>query len=177
MPQILGKKDFTVIKAYKVPITFSRYYCVNGSQFDTDNDGVGDTLYLDITCQWRKAWSPWPTLPICIITHCVDPFPIPSGHELEQETHEWTPINTDKVYRCTGRVFKDGSYIPTKFFKNDRSLSSFGQRCLPDGTYNFVDIKSNWPVCLEGMFNSMFLDKSFIIHRYPMSLQASCHSN
>ena len=27
-----------------------RYFCVNGSQFDTDEDGYGDTLFLENRC-------------------------------------------------------------------------------------------------------------------------------
>ena len=124
-----------------------RYGCVNGSQFDTNNDTIGDSITIDIKCQWRKKWHPWPTLPSCIITHCVDPFPIPEHTELEEVTPEWTEINTNKTYRCTG--MKSDS-VHTKFFEKDRSLSSFGMKCLPNGQYQFVNDKENWPVCLEG---------------------------
>ena len=77
----------------------SRYGCVNGSQFDSDGDGAGDSLTVTITCQWRRRWSPWPQLPPCVITHCVAPPSPPPAHQLEAVTAAWTPINTDKVYR------------------------------------------------------------------------------
>ena len=126
-----------------------RYGCVDGSQFDTNKDLVGDSITLDIVCQWRKEWSPWPELPACIITHCVDPFPIPDHTELEEETPEWTPINTNKTYRCNGMKSDN---VHTKFFENERRLSSFNMKCLPNGLYQFVDEIDNWPVCLEGKY-------------------------
>ena len=58
--------------------TFVEYKCVNGSQFDTNNDKVGDAISIQIRCLWNKNWSPWPVLPSCYITHCVNPFPIPN---------------------------------------------------------------------------------------------------
>ena len=54
------------------------YMCPNGSQFDTDNNKKGDTVSLSNRCLWNKTWSPYPTLPQCYITHCVNPFPIPN---------------------------------------------------------------------------------------------------
>ena len=127
------------------------YGCVNGSQFDTNHDMIGDSITVEITCQWRKAWSPWPVLPPCIITHCVDPHPIPDHTELEEVTPEWTPINTDKTYRCTGMV--ETNNIHTKFFEKDHSFSSFGMKCLQNGQYQFVNEIANWPVCLEGDYS------------------------
>ena len=42
------------------------YRCVNGSQFDTDADGVGDTLTITLSCLWSKSWSP--CLPVSSLT-------------------------------------------------------------------------------------------------------------
>ena len=63
-----------------------RYECATGQQFDTTGDGAGDSLWLDITCQWRKEWWPWQQLPPCVITHCTENFIIPDHTELEAET-------------------------------------------------------------------------------------------
>ena len=82
----------------------------------------------------------------------TSPFPMPSDHELEEATSAWTPINTDKVYRCTGRRQGTGGWYHTKFFEWDRSQSEMGQRCQANGQYNFVNLTSNWPVCLEGLY-------------------------
>ena len=127
------------------------YGCVDGSQFDTTDDSVGDSLTVEITCEWRKKWSPWPSLPPCIITHCVQPFPIPDITMLEEVTSEWTPINTEKVYRCKG--MDKANNVHTRFFEKDRSLSSFSMTCLPNGHYQFVNDLDNWPVCLEGDYS------------------------
>ncbi len=62
--------------------TYVEYTCVNGSQFDTNKDGKGDTIAVQIRCLWNKTWSPWPVLPPCVITHCVNPFPIPANSNL-----------------------------------------------------------------------------------------------
>ena len=65
-----------------------RYHCQHGSQFDTDGDGLGDSVSIDIRCQWDKSWAPhpftsdwtpYPDLPPCIVTHCVEPFIIPQA--------------------------------------------------------------------------------------------------
>ena len=63
--------------------TWIRYKCVDGSQFDTDLDGKGDQLHIDIRCQWNKQWQPYTKLPECKITHCVDPEPIPEDSNLK----------------------------------------------------------------------------------------------
>ena len=131
--------------------TLMQLICVNGSQIDTSSDTVGDRITIEITCQWRKKWHPWPALPPCIITHCVDPYPIPDYTHLEEVTPEWTPINTEKTYRCKG--LDEANDLHTRFFEKDRSLSSFSMKCQPDGQYQFVNEKANWPVCLEGDYS------------------------
>ena len=52
-------------------------------------------------CLWNKAWSPYPELPPCVITHCVEPFKIPEETSLEEVTTDWPEINDYK-----GRVLK-----------------------------------------------------------------------
>ena len=113
------------------------YGCVNGSQFDTDGDGYGDAYRIVNKCLWNQTWSPYPDLPECKITHCVDPFDIPLHTILEEETHNtfnWTQVGQNKTYRCQG-VLLDGTH--TMFFEHDRSLSEFEMHCLPDGTFDF----------------------------------------
>ena len=115
--------------------------------------------------QWRKAWSPWPTLPPCVITHCVDPFPIPEDSDLEEAQPNWitwTPINTEKLYQCTGSYMEGAQRIHTKFFESDRSLSSFTMMCKSDGSFQFENVRSQWPTCLEGKARNL------IIYRYKI---------
>jgi len=122
------------------------YKCVRGSKFDTDNDGIGDSDNITINCQWRKVWSPWPILPKCIITHCVDPLPIPKDSNLEEVNSGWVAINTKKWYQCADKL-ENGSH--TKFFESDRSKSSFSMTCQPNGLFKFVNLRENWPTCLS----------------------------
>ena len=79
--------------------THVTYRCQDGSQFDTDGDGAGDSVEVTIRCLWNKNWSPYPVIPPCIVTHCVEPFKIPEYTNLEALTDAWTPINTKKQYR------------------------------------------------------------------------------
>ena len=79
--------------------THVTYRCQDGSQFDTDGDNVGDSVEVTIRCLWNKNWSPYPVIPPCIVTHCVEPFKIPETTNLEAVTDAWTPINTKKQYR------------------------------------------------------------------------------
>ena len=137
--------------------SYVEYGCVNGSQFDTDSDGLGDEVTVTIRCQWSQVWAPYPQLPECKITHCVDPFPIPEDTFLEELTSNWTRINEHKEYQCQGKM--DG--IHTRFWESDRSLSTFSMLCKEDGTFDFVNIRDNWPTCLEGM-NQYVLTKSTI---------------
>ena len=132
------------------------YGCVNGSQFDTDNNGFGDSYRIINKCLWNQTWSPYPELPDCKITHCVDPFDIPDHTMLEEKIHNtvsWTRVGQNKTYRCQG-ILDDGTH--TRFFEHDRSLSEFNMLCLPDGTFDFDNKTENWPVCLEGTLHNKF---------------------
>ena len=129
------------------------YGCVNGSEFDTNDDSAGDLIQLTISCRWNKSWDPWPVLPPCYITDCVDPFSIPADTMLEEVTPAWTRVNTSKEYRCQGR---DHDGVHTMFWESNRSLSTFSMLCQPDGHFLFENIRGNWPTCLEG------LDLSFL---------------
>ena len=124
------------------------YRCVNGSEFDTTGDGVGDDIQIEISCRWNKTWDPWTVLPPCYITDCVDPFLIPEDTFLEENTSKWTRVNSNKEYRCQG-MEEDGRY--TRFWKSDRAISTFSMFCKPDGTFRFENIRENWPTCLEGL--------------------------
>ena len=33
--------------------------CIDGSMFDVDDDGEGDTHNITLECLWNKTWSPW----------------------------------------------------------------------------------------------------------------------
>ena len=118
------------------------YHCPNGTQFDTDNDGKGDSVNITIRCQWNKAWNPYPTLPPCIVTHCVEPFKIPEETYLEELTSEWTEINQEKAYQCKGKV----GDTHTRFWESDRTKSTFELLCNEDGYFTWQE----WPICLEG---------------------------
>ena len=123
------------------------YRCVNGSEFDLTRDGAGDSVEIIISCRWNKSWDPWPVLPPCYITDCVDPVPIPKDTNLEEVTSVWTRVNTSKEYLCQGRE-QDGRH--TMFWQSNRSLSSFSMFCQPDGQFLFENIRANWPICMEG---------------------------
>ena len=120
--------------------TVVKYACQDGSQFDTNGDGVGDQVEITTRCLWSKAWSDYPTLPECIVTHCVEPFKIPEETSLEEVTSDWTSINTYKQYRCKNQV--NGQ--PTMFWESDRSMFTFKLFCKPDGYYTWQE----WPICL-----------------------------
>ena len=117
-----------------------RYKCQDGSQFDTDNDLVGDTQPVDTRCKWDKTWT-YPVIPQCIVTHCVEPFKIPDETNLEEVTSDWTSINDDKHYRCKNQL--DG--VARMFWETDRSKSTFELPCNPDGYFTWKE----WPICLE----------------------------
>ena len=134
----------TAVEFQETYDTFVMYHCQNGSQFDTNNDGKGDSVNITIRCQWNKAWAPYPTLPPCLITHCVEPFRIPDETNLEEVTSEWTEIDTFKEYQCKGK-FGD---TPTMFWESDRTRSTFELFCKDDGYFTWEE----WPICLEGMF-------------------------
>ena len=120
--------------------THVRYECQWGSQFDTDNDGVGDSPTVTIRCLWNKNWSPYPTIPPCIVTHCVEPFTIPDETNLEELTSDPTPINTKKQYRCKNQI----GNVPTMFWESDRTKSTYDLHCYPDGYF----VWQEWPICL-----------------------------
>ena len=122
--------------------TIVRYYCQNGSQFDTDNDGYGDAVFVDIRCQWNKQWSPYSeSLPLCLVTHCVEPFKIPAETNLLELTSDWTPVNAYKEYECKNKI----DSVHSMFWKSDRSKSTFKLLCYPDGYF----IWEQWPLCIE----------------------------
>ena len=125
------------------------YRCFNGSKFDTSGNGLGDTLEIAISCRWNKLWDPWPVLPPCYITDCVDPYPVPEDTFLEVVRTSWTPVNTSKQYRCQG-MREDGSH--TRFWESNRSRSIFDMFCKPDGFFHFENIRENWPTCVEGLY-------------------------
>ena len=125
--------------------TIVRYRCINGSEFDVNGNGVDTAFSLDLKCLWDKTWSP-AELPPCVITHCVDPFDIPENTSLEASTQEWTKIRQDKEYRCKDMQ----GTTHTRFFEYDRTRSSFGMRCLDNGTFMFDNSTEHWPICLEG---------------------------
>ena len=87
-------------------MAFLRYYCKDGSQFDT-SDGIKRSV--DIRCQWNKRWHPYhDELPPCVITECVEPFKIPDESFFEElpvdNYNGWTQVDTYKEYQCKGRV-------------------------------------------------------------------------
>jgi len=64
----------------------------------------------------------------------------------KETSSAWVPVNSFKTYECQGKV----NGVHTMFFASNRSLSSFTMLCLPNGTYRFTNIRSNWPTCLTG---------------------------
>ena len=127
-------------------LTKVAYRCTQGSQFDTDSDGVGDTLELQTTCKWMGVWEPWASLPPCLITHCIWPPEVPTSSYKEEVTTDWTPVNTSKQYRCKG-MKGDGTH--TRFWESDRTKSTLSIPCMANGLFDFVDEVASWPVCLE----------------------------
>ena len=128
--------------------TWVEYKCADGSQFDTDSTPEGLALSLRTRCQWDKQWAPYSSLPSCVVTHCIQPFVIPEDSFLEEVTSDWTEVGAKKEYRCQG-MKADGTH--TRFWEEDRTKSTFDMLCLPDGTFQFEDKRSNWPTCLEGL--------------------------
>ena len=121
------------------------YRCANGSQFVLD---TGTNISIRSRCQWNKQWSPFNTsLPPCVVTHCVQTLPIPQDTFLEELENEWVLVGQDKQYQCRGRR-QDGTH--SRFWENNRSKSTFSMTCLEDGTFDFVNLRINWPTCLEG---------------------------
>ena len=133
--------------------TVVRYQCQHGRQFDTDGDGAGDSVSVDIRCQWDKlwvpqpftsAWSPSPSLPPCIVTHCVEPFNIPPETSLEEVTAADTPINTAKQYRCKNSW--GPGHSPRMFWRSDRTKFTHQIDCEATGYFTWRE----WPVCVTG---------------------------
>ena len=122
------------------------YSCENGSQFDINNDGIGDEVTVTIRCHWNKEWYPYHLeLPPCIVTHCVEPFKIPEETNLEEITSEWTPINTKKQYQCKNTyISSTNTKVYTMFWEKDRSRSTFELDCMEDGYF----VWEEWPICL-----------------------------
>ena len=121
------------------------YRCANGSKFDTSGNDDGDTITLEKRCRWDKTWTPDITLPSCLVTHCVAPFPIPEDTFLKEVSNEWTLVNQKKQYECLG---KQGE-THTRFWESDRSKSTFEMLCLADGSYSFDNLRESWPTCIE----------------------------
>ena len=129
-------------ETYNTTVQFS---CAEGSKFDTNNDGSGDTLTIETRCLWNKTWS-WPSsLPACHVTHCIAPYSIPSDTNLVEVTSAWTQVNQPKQYKCKGAV----GNTHTRFWESDRSKSTFEIQCRADGSYNFDNLRGSWPTCLE----------------------------
>ena len=126
-------------ETYNTNITYS---CQDGSQFDTDGDGAGDSLSVTIRCQWNKQWAPHTSLPPCYVTHCVEPFNIPEETNLEEVSSAWTEINRNKEYQCKNNI----AGVPTMFWTSDRSRSTWQLPCRPDGYFTWAE----WPICLAG---------------------------
>ena len=80
MKVFLTLSDLSIQDTYNTRL---EYHCKDGSQFDTDSIEGGDSITVNIRCQWNKVWFPYTTLPPCKITHCVDPFPIPPDSNLQ----------------------------------------------------------------------------------------------
>ena len=110
-------------------------------------------MSLSWRCLWNKAWWPYPALPPCKITHCVETFTVPPHTNLVEVTTAWTPVNTWKQYECAGKV----GDRHTSFWQTDRERSTFEIFCKPDGYYEWRE----WPTCLEGDRN-IFCSKSKI---------------
>ena len=125
--------------------TWVEYRCANGSQFDTNDDGLGDEVFLRSRCQWDKTWS-LPALPPCYVTQCVLPFPLPADTYLEEITNAWTDVDSKKEYRCQNNT----GGVATMFWESDRTKSTFSMHCKPDGTYDFNGARETWPTCLTG---------------------------
>ena len=125
--------------------TWVEYRCADGSQFDTNQDNLGDEIFLRSRCQWDKTWS-LPVLPPCYVTQCVLPFPLPTDTYLEEITNAWTDVDSKKEYRCQNN--SDG--VAAMFWQTDRTKSTFSMVCKPDGTYDFNGARENWPTCLTG---------------------------
>lgn len=51
-----------------------------------------------------------------------------------------------KEYECRNKRRPDNAH--TMYWESDRSKSTFSMECKPDGTYDFVDVRGNWPTCL-----------------------------
>ena len=123
--------------------TYVKYHCQDGSQFDINQEGVGESLSVVTRCQWNKKWAPYAALPECVVTHCVESFEIPDETFLEEVSSSWTKINEYKGYRCKG-MKEDRSH--TRFWEADRSKSTFRLFCNPSGYFTYEE----WPICLEG---------------------------
>ena len=128
-------------------LTEVEYQCIQGSKFDTNDDGYGDADRIRTKCYWKKEWLPYPILPKCKITHCVESFPLPNDTNLYEITADVTTINQNKEYRCANSSTNGN---PTRYWEKDRKKTTFSMLCLPNGTYAFENIRENWPTCLEG---------------------------
>ena len=76
-------------------------------------------------------------------------------------------MGSKKEYRCQG-MKSDGTH--TRFWESDRTKSTFDMLCLPDGTFQFEDKRSNWPTCLEGeddIFQFSYFSSDIICKKYP----------
>ena len=124
--------------------TTVEYKCAEGSQFDTDSDGVGDTVALTARCRWDKQWSP-PSLPDCRVTDCTEPPSIPADTYLEEVTDQWTPVESSKLYQCQG----SNESRHTRFWESDRAKTTFKILCKLDGSFQFDEQRSSWPTCVE----------------------------
>ena len=47
-------------------------------------------------------WDPFPSLPKCVITHCVHPPDLPPEFNMQEDTSEWTSVGETKNYHCIG---------------------------------------------------------------------------
>ena len=131
--------------------TSVQYACVEGSKFDTNSSGGGDSTTVQVRCQWNKFWHPYSTsLPPCLVTHCTKPFPIPYSTLLEEINSAWTPIKETKKYQCKDQKTDGNFNIHTRFWESDRSKSTFEILCKEDGSFDFDNDRDSWPTCIQG---------------------------
>ena len=121
------------------------YRCINGSQFDTSDDGEGDTLTVTLKCQWNKMWDP-PELPECKVTHCVNPIvePLDGAVNLVEATDQWTEVGKFKRYNCLDGM-KIENNTATKGAASDHAIVE----CLDDGSMEYPE---PWPQCSPEVF-------------------------
>ena len=111
---------------------------------------------LSFSCLWSKVWDPFPSLPPCVITHCVDPPDLPPQFSLAEDTSEWTEVGQTKDYTCIG-----GNRLQPSSLKSSDQVIGTGSRTVLRQLITFPVLRLEQSCLMESGQTVLRVCKSF----------------